>query len=183
MSQKNLAILIGSLRAGSYTKKVADYLGYKLSAKFTVTVPAIGDLPLYNEDTDGETPPLAWQRLRQEIANADAFLFVTPEYNRSIPAALKNAIDVASRPAGKNLWSGKPGAVISVSPGKVGGFGSNHHLRQVAVCVNIPMLAQPEMYVSEITKSIDESGKLSDGRTLAFFDSFTDKFAEFADKF
>jgi chromate reductase len=127
----------------------------------------IDDLPLYNADLDTEAPA-PWIRLRERIKKADAVLFVTPEYNRSVPGVLKNAIDVASRPYGANAWDGKPGAVISVSPGAIGGFGSNHHLRQSLVFLNVPAMQQPEMYIGGADKIFDESGKLTNEKTRDF---------------
>src|SRR5690606_21616203 len=115
----------------------------------------IGDLPLYNPDLDGESPPAAWTRFRGEVAAVDAVLFVTPEYNRSITGALKNALDVGSRPYGHSVWDAKPAAVVSVSPGLLGAFGANHHLRQSLVFLNMPVLQQPEAYISKVGDLLD----------------------------
>jgi chromate reductase, NAD(P)H dehydrogenase (quinone) len=106
----------------------------------------IGHLLIYNQD-GGENPAAAWTQFRQRISAADAFPFVTPEHNRSVPAALKNALDIGSRPYGHSAWNGKPGAVVSASPGHIGGFGANHHLRQPLVFLNVPAMAQPEVYL------------------------------------
>ena len=152
---QTIGIVVGSLRAESFSKKVANYVAGELRKKFDVKFFEIGDLPLYNEDLDHDNPPAPWVRLRDEVKNADAFVFVTPEYNRSVPAAIKNALDVASRPYGANNWSGKPGAVISVSPGALAGFGANHHLRQVATFLNIAMMQQPEAYIGGIYTGVD----------------------------
>ena len=127
----------------------------------------IDDLPLYNADLDTDAPA-PWNRLRERIKKADAVLFVTPEYNRSVPGVLKNAIDIGSRPYGGNAWDGKPGAVISVSPGAIGGFGSNHHLRQSLVFLNVPAMQQPEMYIGGADKMFDETGKLTNEKTRDF---------------
>jgi chromate reductase len=132
----------------------------------------IGDLPLYDPDLDTELAPAPWQRLRERIAGADAVLFITPEYNRSVPAALKNAIDVGSRPYGQSVWNGKPGAVISVSPGAMGGFGANHHLRQSLVFLNVPVLQQPEAYIGGADKLFGGDGSIANPGTRDFLAGF-----------
>jgi chromate reductase len=116
-------------------------------AELQFEIVEIGDLPLYNQDHD-DAPPPPYVAFREKIKAADAVLFVTPEYNRSVPGVLKNAIDVGSRPYGHSAWDRKPGAVISVSPGAVGGFGANHHLRQSLVFLNVPAMPQPEAYIA-----------------------------------
>ncbi|MDF0642629.1 MAG: NAD(P)H-dependent oxidoreductase [Nitrospira sp.] len=136
----------------------------------------IGDLPLYNEDLEQKTPPAAWTAFRKKVKTFDAVLFVTPEYNRSVPAALKNALDVGSRPYGRSVWSGKPGAIVSVSPGHIGGFGANHHLRQSLVFLDVPILQQPEAYIGNVADLLDESGELANENTkkllIAFMATF-----------
>ncbi|MCL2472107.1 MAG: NAD(P)H-dependent oxidoreductase [Treponema sp.] len=159
MSKKTIGIFVGSLRRDSFSRKVAHYLSGVLSGQFEVKFPDIANLALYNEDLDrDDSIPGNWMHLREEVKSLDAVLFVTPEYNRSVPAVLKNALDVASRPYKQNTWSGKPGAVVSVSPGNIGAFGANHHLRQIATCLNINMMQQPEAYIGSIVRSVDESG-------------------------
>ena len=133
-------------------------------------------LPPYNQD-DEANPPSSVVELKRQIAAADAVLFVTPEYNRSMPGALKNAIDAASRPYGKSAWDGKPGAVISVSPGALGAFGANHHLRQSMVFLNVPMMPQPEAYISNAKALFDDKGILVDDSTRAFLQKFLQAFA------
>src|SRR3954454_12702387 len=132
---------------------------------------------IYNQDGD-EHPPAAWTEFRERIRAADAVLFVTPEHNRSVPAALKNAIDIGSRPYGKSAWNGKPGAVISVSPGAIGGFGANHHLRQSLVFLNVPAMAQPEAYIGNAAALFDDSGALVNDSTRQFMQKFLDAFAQ-----
>jgi chromate reductase len=141
----------------------------------------IGDLPLFDPDVEA-SPPAEWVRLKETILAADAVLFVTPEYNRSVPGALKNAIDAASRPYGKSAWDGKPGAGVTVSPGAIGGFGANHHLRQMMVFLNVPMMAQPEAYVGGAAQKFDAEGKLADESTRAFMKKFLDAFAAWIEK-
>jgi chromate reductase len=135
----------------------------------------IGGLALYNEDLDAN-PPAAWVSFRQRIMAADAVLFVTPEYNRSVPAPLKNALDVGSRPYGQSAWGGKPGAVISVSPGAIGGFGANHHLRQSLVFLNVPAMQQPEAYIGGAADLFDGEGKLKKDGTREFLRKFIQAF-------
>lgn len=172
-----MAVLIGSLRAQSWSRKLAAEIIRRSREKLTCHVVEIGDLPLYNEDLD-EQPPANWLRFRGEIAPADAVLFVTPEYNRSIPGALKNALDVGSRPSGQNLWAGKPVAVVSQTPYKLGAFGANHALRQTFAFLDMAVLQQPEMYIGTIGEKFDPSGKLTDGETGKLLDAFIDKFGD-----
>src|SRR5690606_18870607 len=126
----DVAVIVGSLREGSLSRKAAHALARLAPAHLNLRIVEIGDLPLYDEDLDGENAPAAWTRFREDVRAADAVLFVTPEYNRSVPGGLKNAIDVGSRPYGQAVWSGKPAAVMSTSMGALGAFGANHHLRQ-----------------------------------------------------
>ncbi len=177
----NVAVLVGSLRKGSFNRAVADAVGELAAPRLACEHIEIGDLPLYNADIEA-APPAPWVRFRQQVAAADAVLFVTPEYNRSVPAALKNAIDVGSRPYGQSVWNGKPAGVISASPGLIGGFGANHHLRQSLVFLNMPILQQPEMYLSRIEDSIDDHGKLAGENTLSFLGGFVDAFAAWIDR-
>jgi chromate reductase len=141
----------------------------------------IGDLPLFNQDLEA-TPPPASAAFKERIRKADAVLFVTPEYNRSVPGALKNAIDVGSRPKGQSAWNGKPCAVVSVSPGAIGGFGANHHLRQSLVFLNMPAMQQPEAYVGGADKLFDAQGNLTNDSTRAFMQKFLDAFATWIDR-
>jgi chromate reductase, NAD(P)H dehydrogenase (quinone) len=133
------------------------------------------DLPLYNPDIES-APPQQWVNFRARVGKADAILFVTPEHNRSVPAALKNALDLASRPHGANAWDGKPAAVVSASPGAIGGFGANHHLRQSLVYLNMPAMAQPEAYIGHADKLFDEKGQLTNEGTGKFLGDFLTAF-------
>jgi len=125
----------------------------------------IGDLPLYSQDYDGSpNEPAQYARFRDQVRNADGVLFVSPEYNRGIPGVLKNAIDVGSRPYGQSVWDKKPAAIVTASPGAIGGFGSNHQIRQSCVFLNMPVMQQPEAYLGHVSDdSFDESGCLKDG--------------------
>ncbi|MGA3127958.1 MAG: NAD(P)H-dependent oxidoreductase [Candidatus Korobacteraceae bacterium] len=172
----DVAVIVGSLRKGSINRQVANALAELAPASLKLTIIEIGHLPIYNSDLD-ENPPAAWTTFRERIRTADAILLVTPEYNRSVPAALKNALDVGSRPYGKSVWNGKPGAVVSASPGAIGGFGANHHLRQSLVFLNVPAMQQPEAYIGGADKLFDANGKLANDGTCAFLRSFMQAFA------
>jgi chromate reductase len=141
----------------------------------------IRDLPLYNEDDETATPPRAFTEFRERIRAADGVLFVTPEYNRSVPAALKNAIDVGSRPYGKAAWTGKPCAIVSQSPGALGGFGANHHLRQTLPFLNMPAMPAPEAYLGGIATKF-EGDQLTDDSLRGFLQTFVDAFAAWVEK-
>jgi NAD(P)H-dependent FMN reductase/ketosteroid isomerase-like protein len=171
----SVAIIVGSLRKASISRKVAQALIAQAPASLACRIVEIGDLPLYNEDLDAK-PPESWSRFRSDIAGADAILFVTPEYNRSIPGCLKNAVDVASRPEGKNLFDGLPAGVVSVTPYKLGAFGANHALRQNFVFLNLLVMQQPEAYIGGAGELFDEAGALKSGETRAFFDKFLTAF-------
>lgn len=176
-----VAVVVGSLRKGAFSTAVADAIAELAAPRLALKRVEIGDLPLYNPDLEENTPP-AWQRLRQDISGAQAVLFVTPEYNRSVPASLKNAIDIGSRPYGQSVWNNKPAAIVSNSPGMIGGFGANHHLRQSLVFLNMPILQQPEMYLSKVDASIDGNGKLTGESTRAFLSNFVDAYAAWIDR-
>ena len=172
----NVAVLVGSLRREAFSRKMAHALSELAPSSLKLDIVEIGDLPLYNQDLDS-TPPQSWTAFRDAIRAADAVLFVTPEYNRSIPAGLKNALDVGSRPYGQSAWNGKPGAVVSVSPGAIAAFGANHHLRQSLVFLNVPVLQQPEAYIGGVDKLFDTSGRLSNDSTAEFLQKFMSAFA------
>lgn len=178
---RKIAVLVGSLRKESYNKKTAKALMHLAPDSLTLELLEIGQLPLYNQDLD-ESPPEEWTAFRTRLAAFDGVLFVTPEYNRSVPAVLKNALDVASRPHGKNAWNGKPGAVISVSTGSIGGFGANHHLRQCLVFVNVPAMPQPEAYISKAASLFDSEGNLINEGTKEFLKKVMSAFADWVEK-
>lgn len=177
MSTTTVAVLVGSLRKDSINRKIALALADLAPASLKLEIVEIGDLPLYNEDIDGANPPASYKAFREQLKAAGAVLFVTPEYNRSIPGAMKNALDVGSRPYGQSAFSGKPGAVLSSSPGAVGGFGANHHLRQCLVFLDVHVLQQPEAYLGGAGNFFNEQGQLSDG-VRPFLQSFIDRFAD-----
>ena len=181
MAARRVAVLVGSLRKGSLNRMTATALAELAPEGLDLEIVEIGQLPLYNQDLD-EEPPQSWVDFRAAIKAADAVLFVTPEYNRSVPAALKNAIDIGSRPYGSSAWDGKPGAVISVSPGAIGGFGANHHLRQSLVFLNVPAMQQPESYLGQAGDAFDENGTIKDERTRKFLRRFITAYAAWVEK-
>ena len=180
MASRKVAVIVGSLRKESFNRKVAKTLMLLAGPKLDMEIVEIGQLPLYNEDDD-VNPPAVYTEFRERIKGYDGVLFVTPEYNRSVPGALKNAIDVGSRPYGHSAWSGKPAGVVTVSPGAVGGFGANHHLRQMLVFLNMPAMAQPEAYIGGIGKMYDGDTPTNDS-TKAFLQTFIDAYAAWVER-
>jgi len=172
---RTVAVLIGSLRKESLTRKVANAVIALAPPSLKFDIVEIGQVSSYNQDLES-TPPADWVALRDSIRPADAVMFATPEYNRSVPGVLKNAIDVASRPKESNTFNGKPGAVISVSPGAISGFGANQHLRQALVFLNVPTMQQPEAYIGGASKLFDANGNLTNESTRDFLKTFVDAF-------
>jgi len=174
---RDVAVVVGSLRRESFSRKIARAIAQVAPPSLKLDIVEIGGLPLYNQDDDAASPPPAWSAFRERIRGSDAVLFVTPEYNRSVPGVLKNALDVGSRPYGKSAWAGKPGAVVSVSPGALGGFGANHHLRQSLVFLDVPVMQQPEAYVGGVAGLLDDEGKVTNQDTREFLRRFAESFA------
>jgi chromate reductase len=179
---RNVAVVVGSLRKESFNRKMANALVGMAPQPLVLTMVEIGDLPLFNQDHEADPIPSV-MAFKQGIAEADAVLFVTPEYNRSMPGVLKNAIDIGSRPRGKNAWGGKPGAIVSVSPGKLAAFGANHALRQSLMAVDVATMPQPEAYVGDAGKLFDDKGALTDESTRAFMQKFLGAFAQWIERF
>lgn len=175
-NQRKVAVFVGSLRRESFTRKVALALIQLAPSELAMEIVEIGEVSLYNQDLESGPPP-DWIAFRDKVRPVDALLFATPEYNRSVPGVLKNAIDVGSRPKESSVFNGKPGAVISVSLGALAAFGANHHLRQSLVFLNVPTMQQPEAYIGGASKLFDESGKLTNDSTRQFLKSFIDAFA------
>jgi chromate reductase len=175
--EKKIAVFIGSLRRDSFNRKMANNLVRLAPPSLKLEIVEIGHLSMYNQDLDADPPP-QWREFRQHLRSYDGVLFLTPEYNRSVPGVLKNAIDIGSRPYGQSSWDGKPGAVISVSPGAIGGFGANHHLRQSLVFLNVPVMQQPEAYIGNAGQLFDETGMLVKAETREFASRFLESFAE-----
>ena len=180
---RSVAVLVGSLRKDSLNRKMAHALAGLAAPALKMAIVEIGDLPLYDQDLEDATPkPARWLAFRDAIRSVDAVLFVTPEYNRSVPGPLKNAIDVGSRPYGQSVWSSKPAAIVSVSPGALGAFGANHHLRQSLVFLDMPILQQPEAYISGADKLFDESGALTNDSTREFLAKFLGAFSRWIER-
>jgi chromate reductase len=177
----DVAVLVGSLRKESFNRKMAKALQALAPPSLNLEIVEIGNLPLYPQDDDANPPPNS-AKFKARIQRADAVIFVTPEYNRSVPGVLKNAIDIASRPYGKSAWSGKPAAVVTVSPGAIGGFGANHHLRQSLVFLDMPTLQQPEAYIGGAAELFDAQGNLAKESTREFMRKFLAAFAQWIER-
>ena len=176
-----IAIIVGSLREGSINRKVARSICSLRNDNLDCSMIEIGDLPLYNQDLDAD-PPEQWRRFRQQIAEADGVLFCSPEYNRGIPGVLKNAIDVGSRPYGQSVFDKKPGAIVTASPGSIGGFGANHQIRQAAVFLNMPIMQQPEAYLGHVSEdSFGEDGCIKEGPLKDLITSLAHAFHDWVD--
>jgi chromate reductase len=178
----NVCVLVGSLRKASLNRMLANVLMSLAPSSMKLEIVEIGQLPLFNQDLETDSTPAQWTAFRQRVKAADAVLFVTPEYNRSVPAVLKNALDVGSRPYGSSVWDRKPGAIASCSPSAIGAFGANHHLRQSLVFLNVPTMQQPEAYLSHADKLFDEQGKLFSEGTGKFLQAFMQAFANWAER-
>ena len=181
MENHRIAIIVGSLRKDSINRKVARSL-CALHDRLDCSIVEIGDLPLYNEDIDGDSPPEAYTRFRDAVRGAEGVLFVTPEYNRSMPGGLKNAVDVGSRPYGHSVFAKKPAAIVTVSPGAIGGFGCNHALRQCAVFLDMPVMQQPEAYLGHVANdAFGDDGLLKDGPLKELVGKLSGAFANWVD--
>jgi len=182
MSTRNVAVIVGSLRKESFNRKLANAVIAIAPEPLRMTTVPIGDLPLYNQDLETDDPPAQWTAFRDAIRGMDALLFVTPEYNRSIPGGLKNAIDVGSRPSGKGVWSRKPAAVISVTPGALGAMAANHALRQALMAVNVATMAGPEAYIAQAGNLFADDGKLTNDSTVDFLRKFLQAFVQWIER-
>ncbi len=162
MNQYQIAVIVGSLRKESFNRKLATGLTRLGPGDFSFKQLEIGDLPLYNQDSDADQAPSV-QRLKSEISASQGLLFVTPEYNRSVPGVLKNAIDNASRPYGQNAWAGKPAGVIGTSIGAMGTAMAQQHLRNILAYLDVPTLGQPEAFVQAKEGLFDDAGNIGAG--------------------
>jgi len=179
-----IGVLIGSLRKESFSRKLADNVIDMFPDEYEPEIVNIGKLPLYNQDYDDQgNAPAEYAAFRNKMKEMKAFLFVTPEYNRSMPAVLKNALDVGSRPYGQNVFDGKPALIISQSIGGIGGFGANHHLRQVLAFLNMPVVQQPEAYIPNSSQLFDENGKIINKDTVQFLQTVVNSFVELIKKY
>ena len=182
MKTKKIAIIVGSLRKESFNRKMARALIAIAPEHLEIQIVEIDDLEMYNQDLDAK-PPENWTSFRNRLQAIDGVVFFTPEYNRSIPGVLKNAIDVGSRPYGKSIWENRPAAVVSVSPGRLGGFGANHHLRQSLVFLNMPTMPQPEVYLGDVAEFFDDKSNLTDESTRELLWKFINSFDLWLDKY
>ncbi|GAC1429580.1 MAG: NAD(P)H-dependent oxidoreductase [Burkholderiaceae bacterium] len=174
MSQYQIAVIVGSLRKDSFNRKLASAIVKLAPAALSFRQLEIGDLPPYNQDDDAkQAPPVV--RLKSEIQASQGVLFVTPEYNRSIPGVLKNAIDHASRPYGKSAWAGKPAGILGVSVGAVGTATAQQHLRNVLAYLDMPTLGQPEAFIQAKEGLFDETGDIGAG-SRAFLQGWMDRY-------
>lgn len=181
-AQYDVGVLVGSLRKGSLSRRLALALQPLAPERLRLSIIEIGAMPLYNQDEETSPPP-PWTAFRERVKAADALLFVTPEYNRSVPSPLKNAIDVGSRPKGDSAWNAKPAAVISVSPGVLGAFGANHHLRQSLMCLNVATMPAPEVYLGGADKLFGEDGAIAVAATRDFLTHFMRSFDQWIGRF
>jgi chromate reductase, NAD(P)H dehydrogenase (quinone) len=182
MSKKTIGVVVGSLRKESFNKSIANYIASLLPAEYEVKFIDISNVDMFNQDLE-DNPPESWTHLREEVKSSDAYLFFTPEYNRSMPAVLKNVLDVASRPYGQNVWAHKPAGIVSVSMGGTGAFGANHHLRQTLTFLDVYPLQQPEAYIGNVMGLLDDKGNLVNEDTKNFLKAYADAFVAWVEKF
>jgi chromate reductase, NAD(P)H dehydrogenase (quinone) len=180
-AQRTIGVLVGSLRQDSINRRLSLALTKLAPPSLLLEPIPIHGLPMYNQDLDGNPPP-QWVEFKARVRAADGLLFLSPEYNRSVPGVLKNAIDIGSRPYGDSAWGGKPGAVITASPSAIGGFGANHHLRQCLVYLDVSVMAQPEAYIGGADKIVDENGDIATPSSRAFLERFMQAFASWVDR-
>lgn len=175
-----IAVLVGSLRAGSFNQRMADAITRLAPPHFGFAQSRIDDLPPYNQDDDADQPPPV-KRLKGEVAAASGVIFVTPEYNRSVPGVLKNAIDHASRPYGQSAWAGKPAGILGVSPGAIGTATAQAHLRNVLAYLDMPTLGQPEAYIQMKDGLFDEDGNVGPG-SRDFLQGWMDRYVAWVER-
>lgn len=176
-----VGIVVGSIRENSFSQQLANNLVELFPEGYETEFIEIANLPLYNQDSDDNVPEV-YTTFRETIKGLDAVVFVTPEHNRSFPAALKNALDVGSRPYGSNVWDSKPALIVSQSPSNLSGFGANHHLRQVLAFLNVPVVQQPEVYIANVMDLLGEYGKITNEETIGFLQSVVDTYVDFIKK-
>jgi chromate reductase len=181
MSEYRIAVVVGSLRRESFNRTLAQAVASLGPSDFSFHYLQIGNLPLYNQDDDG-APAEPVIRLKRDIAAAQGLLFVTPEYNRSVPGVLKNALDHASRPYGKNAWAGKPAGVLGASGGPIGTAVAQQHLRSILAYLDVPTLGQPEAFIQVKEGMFDASGKLANDGTRKFLQAWTDRYVAWVRK-
>jgi chromate reductase len=181
MSEYQIAVIVGSLRKDSINRKLANAIINLAPSEFSFKQLEIGDLPLYNQDDDANQAKSV-KRFKEEIAAAQGLLFVTPEYNRSIPGVLKNAIDHASRPSGQNTWAGKPAGVLGASIGAIGTAVAQQHLRNVLAFLDVPTLGQPEVFIQVKDGFFDEAGNIANADTRKFLQGWMNRYVTWVKK-
>jgi len=182
MSTRKIGVIVGSIRKESINRKLAEALMKLFPDDLRCEILRIDDIPVFNQDN--ETAPIeSVARLRREVAEADGILFVTPEHNRSLPTALKNALDWASRPYGDNKWAGKPAGIAGASPGAVGTAAVQQHLRSVLGYLDMPTLGQPEVFIQFKDDLIDGQGGISVDSTREFLQGFVNRYVQWVEKF
>ncbi|GAA5097578.1 NADPH-dependent FMN reductase [Wohlfahrtiimonas larvae] len=178
---KTIAFVVGSLRQGSYNQQLAQAISKLLPSDYTAVFADISKLPLYNQDNDANTPEEVLE-FKQVIATSDAVIFVTPEYNRSFPGVLKNAIDQGSRPYGTNVWQGKPAGILGTSPGALGTALAQQHLRNVLTFLDMAVLSQPDVYLQFNENSFDAEGNITNDSTKAYLQGWVKHYVEWIKK-
>ena len=174
MSKYQIAVVVGSIRKDSFNRKLANAIVKLAPLEFSFHQVQIGDLPLYNQDDDANQAESV-KRLKNEIKNAQGILFVTPEYNRSIPGVLKNAMDHASRPYGQSAWTGKPAGILGISTGVIGTAVAQQHLRNILAALNVPTLCQPEAFIQVKEGLFDEAGNIGED-SKQFMQNWMDRY-------
>lgn len=182
MAERTIGVVVGSIRKDGYTKKIANFIIDNAPSGYKLELIQIADLPLYNQDYDENGEPESYAPFRAKIKSMDGIIFITPEHNRSVPAALKNALDIGSRPYGKNVWNNKPAMVISSSISGLSGFGANHHLRQSLTFLNMPTLQQPEVYLANVQDYFDDQSNLIKEDTTKFIKKALTDYLSFLEK-
>jgi len=177
-----VGFVVGSIRKNSFSGQLAKNVAELLPAGYEAQFIEIAHLPLYNQDYD-ENSPESYKTFRETVKAMDGIVFVTPEHNRSFPAALKNALDIGSRPYGQSVWNGKPALIISNSPGSLAGFGANHHLRQVLAFLNMPVVQQPEIYIGQVHELLGQDGKITNQSTIDLLKSGVNALVSLIEKF
>jgi chromate reductase, NAD(P)H dehydrogenase (quinone) len=180
-SPHNIVVIVGSIRKESFTLKIANALARLAPASLKLDVVTLHGLSFFNQDLEA-TPPADWLTFREKIQKSSAVLFVTPEYNRSIPGILKNAIDVASRPYGKSSFLGKPIGIVSNSPGPLGGVSAAKHLQNILPGISGPILGQPEIYLNAVGDAFDDKGQLTKEALQKVLQQYIDAFAAFVER-
>jgi chromate reductase, NAD(P)H dehydrogenase (quinone) len=180
-SPHNIVVIVGSIRKESFTLKIANALARLAPASVKLDVVTLHGLTFFNQDLEA-TPPADWLTFREKIQKSSAVLFVTPEYNRSIPGILKNAIDVASRPYGKSSFLGKPTGIVSNSPGPLGGVSAAKHLQNILPGISGPILGQPEIYLNAVGEAFDDKGQLTKETLQKVLQQYIDAFAAFVER-